>query len=142
MDPSPPPTPQPAPDSNDPERQRAFAALITAHYDSLRQIAERTLHAEHETAGFGAAAVEPTSLVTEAVIRLMNQHEVPQTQSHLRGLASVFMTRVIADRRRRRLGQLAALGGHWRGSPASVVVDRANVLKGTSRSGSSRRSGT
>ena len=103
MDPSPPPTPQPAPDSNDPERQRAFAALITAHYDSLRQIAERTLHAEHETAGFGAAAVEPTSLVTEAVIRLMNQHELPQTQSHLRGLASVFMTRVIADRRRRRL---------------------------------------
>jgi DNA-directed RNA polymerase specialized sigma24 family protein len=33
----------------------------------------------------------------------MNQHELPQTQSHLRGLASVFMTRVIADRRRRRL---------------------------------------
>ena len=96
-------TPGRGPDANDPARQRAFAELITAHYDSLRQIAERTLHAEHETAGFGAAAVEPTSLVTEAVIRLMNQHELPQTKSHLRGLASVFMTRVIAARRRRRL---------------------------------------
>ena len=103
MDPSPRPTPQPAPDSNDPERQRAFAALITAHYDGLRQVAERTLRAEHETVGFGAAALGPTSLVTEAVIRLMNQRELPQTKSHLRGLASVFMTRVIADRRRRRL---------------------------------------
>jgi RNA polymerase sigma factor (TIGR02999 family) len=103
MDPSRPPSPEPTPDANDPGRQRAFAALITAHYDSLRQVAERTLRAEHETVGLGAAALGPTSLVTEAVIRLMHQRELPRTKSHLRGLASVFMTRVIADRRRRRL---------------------------------------
>ena len=96
-------TPGRAPDANDPARQRAFAELITAHYDSLRLVAERTLRAEHETAGFGAAALAPSSLVTEAVIRLMNQRELPETTSHLRGLASVFMTRVIADRRRKRL---------------------------------------
>lgn len=95
-----------APDANDPARQRAFAELITAHYESLRHVAERTLRAEHETAGLGAAALAPSSLVTEAVIRLMNQRVLPRTSSHLRGLASVFMSRVIADRRRKRLARM------------------------------------
>lgn len=92
-----------APDLRDPARQRAFAELVSAHYDALREIAQRTLRAEQETAGFGAAAIAPTSLVTEAVIRFMNQRELPSAEAHLRGLASVFMTRVIADRRRARL---------------------------------------
>jgi RNA polymerase sigma factor (sigma-70 family) len=91
------------PDLRDPARQRAFAELVSAHYDALREIAQRTLRAEQETAGFGAAAIAPTSLVTETVIRFMNQRELPVREAHLRGLASVFMTRVIADRRRARL---------------------------------------
>ena len=72
-------------------------------YPALRDIATRTLRAEHETVGLDTAALAPTSLVTETVIRLMGQRELPADDSHLRGLASVFMTRVIADRRRRRL---------------------------------------
>jgi RNA polymerase sigma factor (TIGR02999 family) len=92
-------------DLNDPARRRAFAELISQHYNALRDIAGRTLRAESETAGFGAAAVAPTSLVTETVIRLMAQRDLPTDDSHLRGLASVFMTRVIADRRRRRLAE-------------------------------------
>ena len=95
--------PGPGPDLHDPVRQRAFAELVSAHYDALRDIAQRTLRAEQETAGFGAAAIAPTSLVTETVIRFMNQHQLPVAEAHLRGLASVFMTRVIADRRRARL---------------------------------------
>jgi RNA polymerase sigma factor (TIGR02999 family) len=91
------------PDLHDPVRQRAFAELVSAHYDALRDIAQRTLRAEQETAGFGAAAIAPTSLVTETVIKFMNQHQLPVAEAHLRGLASVFMTRVIADRRRARL---------------------------------------
>lgn len=91
------------PDMRDPARQRAFAALVSEHYGSLREIAQRTLRAEQETVGFGAAAIAPTSLVTETVIRLMNQRELPSREAHLRGLACVFMTRVIADRRRARL---------------------------------------
>lgn len=91
------------PDLRDPARQRAFAELVSDHYDALREIAQRTLRAEQETAGFGAAAIAPTSLVTETVIRLMNQRQLPAAEAHLRGLASVFMTRVIADRRRARL---------------------------------------
>lgn len=90
-------------DPNDSARQHAFAELVSRHYAALRDIAGRTLRAEHETAGFGAAALAPTSLVTETVIRLMSQRELPANDDHLRGLASVFMTRVIADRRRRRL---------------------------------------
>ncbi len=92
-------------DLNNPERQRAFAELIGRHYPALRDLAARTLRAEHETLGFGAAALAPTSLVTETVLRLMKQDELPLNDSHLRGLASVFMTRVIADRRRARLAQ-------------------------------------
>jgi RNA polymerase sigma factor (TIGR02999 family) len=95
--------PGPRPDLHDPVRQRAFAELVSAHYDALRDIAQRTLRAEQETAGFGAAAIAPTSLVTETVIKFMNQHQLPVAEAHLRGLASVFMTRVIADRRRARL---------------------------------------
>ena len=91
------------PDLHDPARQRAFAELVSAHYNALRDIAQRTLRAEQETAGFGAAAIAPTSLVTEAVIRFMNQRQLPVAEAHLRGLASVFMTRIIADRRRVRL---------------------------------------
>jgi RNA polymerase sigma factor (TIGR02999 family) len=90
-------------DPNDPNRRQAFAELVGQHYAALRDIAGRTLRAENETAGFGAAALAPTSLVTETVIRLMAQRELPANDAHLRGLASVFMTRVIADRRRRRL---------------------------------------
>ena len=90
-------------DLNNPERQRAFAELIGRHYPALRDLAARTLRAEHETLGFGAAALAPTSLVTETVLRLMKQDELPMNDAHLRGLASVFMTRVIADRRRARL---------------------------------------
>ena len=95
--------PAPPADLNDPSRRRAFAELVSQHYPALRDIATRTLRAENETGAFGAAALAPTSLVTETVIRLMNQRELPSNDSHLRGLASVFMTRVIADRRRRRL---------------------------------------
>ena len=90
-------------DLNDPGRRRAFAELVAEHYPALRDIATRTLRAEHETVGLDTAALAPTSLVTETVIRLMGQRELPADDSHLRGLASVFMTRVIADRRRRRL---------------------------------------
>lgn len=90
-------------DLNDPGRRRAFAELVAEHYPALRDIATRTLRAEHETVGLDTAALAPTSLVAETVIRLMGQRELPADDSHLRGLASVFMTRVIADRRRKRL---------------------------------------
>ena len=86
----------------DPKAKRAFADLIAQHHDALRDIAVRTLRAQQETAGFGARAIAPTSLVADTVLRLMDQRELPTKPAHLRGLASIFMTRVIADRRRAR----------------------------------------
>lgn len=85
------------------DRLGDFERLMAEHYQTLRELAVRTLRAESETVGFGAAAVGPTSLVHETVERLLRQETLPTDESHLRGLASIFMTRVIADRRRARL---------------------------------------
>lgn len=107
-----------------PEAVRTFAQLVGEHYAVLREIADRTLRAEQVAAGRPPAAIDPTSLVTETVIRLLHQRELPRDDAHLRGLASMFMTRVIADRRRARLAQsrdvrrTGPLGAEAEGLPA------------------------
>lgn len=85
------------------DARRDFEELVSQHYGTLRELAVRTLRAESETLGFGAAALGPTSLVHDTVERLMRQDALARDENHLRGLASIFMTRVIADRRRHRL---------------------------------------
>lgn len=85
------------------DRRGEFERLVADHYATLRELAVRTLRAESETAGFGAAALGPTSLLHDTVERLLRQDALPSDEPHLRGLASIFMTRVIADRRRARL---------------------------------------
>jgi len=78
----------------------SFRALIEQHYATLRQLAGRALR--------DRASVErmsPTSLVAECVVRLLRQHEEPVSEDHLRGLATVFMTRVLADSARKRMRQ-------------------------------------
>lgn len=82
-----------------------FARLVADHYPELREIADRALRAEQAAAGRPPAAMDPTSLITETVIRLLHQRELPREGAHLRGLASMFMTRVIADRRRAMLAK-------------------------------------
>lgn len=49
--------------------------------------------------------MSPTSLVAESVMRLLQQRERPMRESHLRGLATVFMARVLADAAKSRLRQ-------------------------------------
>jgi RNA polymerase sigma factor (sigma-70 family) len=77
-----------------------FAKLVEQHYASLRRIAARAIrnrtHPER---------MSPTSLVAETVLRLMQQREKPKSEDHLRGLATVFMTRVLADASRTRMAQ-------------------------------------
>lgn len=78
----------------------SFRALIEEHYATLRQLAGRALR--------DRASVErmsPTSLVAECMVRLLKQHEEPASEDHLRGLATVFMTRVLADSARHRMRQ-------------------------------------
>lgn len=85
------------------DARREFDRMVAGHYPVLRELAVRTLRAESETLGFGASALGPTSLVHDTVERIMRQDALPREEGHLRGLASIFMTRVIADRRRSRL---------------------------------------
>lgn len=94
--------PEERPPGGDPPE---FARLVADHYAELREIAARTLRTEQAAAGRPPAPIEPTSLITETVIRLLHQRTLPQDDSHLRGLASMFMTRIIADRRRAMLAK-------------------------------------
>ena len=78
-----------------------FASLVEQHYVTLRRLAARALRNRS-----GLLAMSPTSLVAESVLRLLKQRQKPGTEEHLRGLATVFMARVLADaaksRRRRK----------------------------------------
>ncbi len=76
----------------------SFAALIEEHYLVLRRIAARALRDRH-----GLASMSPTSLVAESAIRMLNQRTKPASEAHLRGIATVFMARILADEARHRL---------------------------------------
>ena len=78
----------------------SFAQLVEQHYSALRRIAERSIKSRSYP-----ASMSPTSLVAESVMRLLQQREQPMRESHLRGLATVFMARVLADSAKSRLRQ-------------------------------------
>ncbi len=78
----------------------SFAQLVEQHYAALRRIAERSIKSRSYP-----ASMSPTSLVAESVMRLLQQREQPMQESHLRGLATVFMARVLADSAKSRLRQ-------------------------------------
>ena len=78
----------------------SFAQLVEQHYAALRRIAERSIKSRSYP-----ASMSPTSLVAESVMRLLQQREQPMRESHLRGLATVFMARVLADSAKSRLRQ-------------------------------------
>jgi RNA polymerase sigma factor (sigma-70 family) len=69
-----------------------FSALIEQHYATLRRIAARALRNRTHP-----GRLSPTSLIAESVIRLLQQRQKPSSEEHLRGLATVFMARVLAD---------------------------------------------
>ena len=75
-----------------------FAALVEEHYMALRRIAERSLATRR-----GPAAMSPTSLVAESVIRLLAQRAPARNAEHLRGLATVFMARILSDETKSRM---------------------------------------
>jgi len=78
----------------------SFAQLVEQHYSALRRIAERSIKSRSYP-----ASMSPTSLVAESVMRLLQQRERPMAESHLRGLATVFMARVLADSAKSRMRQ-------------------------------------
>jgi RNA polymerase sigma factor (sigma-70 family) len=75
-----------------------LASLLEQHYGTLRLMAAKALR--------DRASVErmsPTSLVAESVVRLLKQRNTPIDGDHLRGLATVFMARVLADHAKARM---------------------------------------
>lgn len=74
----------------------SLTLLVERNYESLRSIASREIVQRKLQ-----RTTTPTSLVAETVMRLMRQREVPRTNSQLCGLATIMMTRALADRTRR-----------------------------------------
>ncbi len=80
-----------------------FTSLVEQHYASLRQLAARAIRNRAYP-----ERISPTSLVSDCMVRLLQQRDAPASEEHLRGLATVFMARVLADagksRRRKKRG--------------------------------------
>ena len=71
----------------------ALEALIPAVYQELHRMAER--HLRHENVGH---TLQPTALVHEAYLRLIDQTQVEwQNRAHFFGVAAQMMRRILVD---------------------------------------------
>jgi RNA polymerase sigma factor (sigma-70 family) len=75
-----------------------LASLLEQHYGTLRLMAAKALRDRT-----GVERMSPTSLVAESIVRLLQQRNRPIDDDHLRGLATVFMARVLADHAKARM---------------------------------------
>jgi RNA polymerase sigma factor (TIGR02999 family) len=78
--------------------QNALSELLPLVYAELRRIAARQLRSErpHHT-------LQPTALVNEVYLRLVNQRQVEwQDRAHFFGAAAQVMRRILVDHARRR----------------------------------------
>ena len=100
------------------ERRRCWAleGLFPLVYDELHRQAVRFFHRERE-----GHTLQPTALVHEVYLRLINQHEVNwQNRAHFFGIAAEMMRRILvsharAVRRQRGEGRCPTryAGGDW-----------------------------
>jgi len=77
-------------------KAETLTGLVERNYGALRSIASREI-AQRKL----QRTTTPTSLVAETVMRLIRQRRVPRNNSQLCGLATILMTRALADRTRR-----------------------------------------
>jgi DNA-directed RNA polymerase specialized sigma24 family protein len=128
--------------SEEAQGEPTLASLLEQHYGTLRLMAAKALR--------DRASVErmsPTSLVAESVVRMLQQRNRPIDDDHLRGLATVFMARILADHAKARmrlkrgagrgaasLSDLAAdvepagRGSHGAQGPLQAMVEREALL--------------
>src|SRR3974377_1925727 len=84
----------------------AEAQLIPLVYDELRRLASRYLNRER-----GDHTLQPTALVHEAFLRMVNEDQPPwQNRAHFFGVAARLMRQILVDHARRR--QSLTRGGH------------------------------
>jgi len=89
----------------------ALERLIPTVYQELRRMADRYLRAE--SAGH---SLQPTALVHEAYLRLIDQTQVEwQNRAHFFGVAAQMMRRILVDHARSK--QREKRGGHARNLP-------------------------
>jgi RNA polymerase sigma factor (TIGR02999 family) len=88
-------------------RREALEDLIPLVYEDLRRVAGGYMR--HEAAGH---ALQPTALVHEAYVRLIDQKQVKwRNRAHFFGVAAGMMRRILVDHARRRRADKR--GGDW-----------------------------
>lgn len=96
-------------------RQEALDELMPIVYQELRKLARSYLRGERDE-----HTLQPTALVNEAYLRLVDQKHVQwQSRSHFFGIASRLMRRILVDHARKR--QSLKRGG----GAVSLVFDEA-----------------
>lgn len=96
-------------------RQEALDELMPIVYQELRKLARSYLRGERDE-----HTLQPTALVNEAYLRLVDQKHVQwQSRSHFFGIASQLMRRILVDHARKR--QSLKRGG----GAVSLVFDEA-----------------
>jgi RNA polymerase sigma factor (TIGR02999 family) len=82
-------------------RREAADAVVPELYDELRRVAAACLRGERE-----GHTLQPTALVNEAYLRLVNQHDVVwQNRAHFLAVAGRLMRRILVDHARTRARQ-------------------------------------
>ena len=96
----------------------ALQQLLPLVYAELRRIAARQLR--NERVGH---TLQPTALVHEAYLRLVDQRQVDwQSEAHFFGVAAQVMRRILVDHARRHSAKKRGEGAQW------VSIDEANEV--------------
>ena len=102
--------------------RRALDRLLPLVYAELRRIAARQLR--HERAGH---TLQPTALVHEAYLRLVDQRSVDwQNRAHFFGVAAQVMRRILVDHARRKAAKKRGAGAR------RVPLEEANETEAPS----------
>lgn len=86
--------------------QEALDKLLPLVYAELRRIAERYLHRERQD-----HTLQPTALVHEAYLRLIDQTVSWQNRAHFFGVAAEMMRRILIDHARKAQARKRGSGG-------------------------------
>jgi len=85
-------------------RPKALDELMELVYDDLRQVAAGHLRRQEGSAR-ARVTLQPTMLVNESFLRLVDQHQGFENRAHFFAVASQLILRVLVDHQRRRAAQ-------------------------------------
>jgi RNA polymerase sigma factor (sigma-70 family) len=102
------------------------AELIDAAWEELLDLARRELR----SAGPGHGEERASSLLDEAMVQVLGQRSEIRNASQLRGLTTLFLRRILADRRRRRRVVRDALGARAQVAREAYETEPGSGLSG------------